>query len=197
MITTKTTIPWWRPETGAEEREMVLRVLDSNYLNDGDVTTEFERRMAARLGARHAVAVTSGTTAIFLALVAAGVAAGDEVIVPDLTFIATANAATLTGATPVLVDVDPGTLNMAPDAFAGAITGRTKAVVPVHVSGRAAPLEHILPLARDRGVVVIEDAAEALFSSHAGRYLGTFGQIGRASCRERGESVGARGEVKA
>ena len=178
MITTKTTIPWWRPETGAEEREMVLRVLDSNYLNDGDVTTEFERRMAARLGARHAVAVTSGTTAIFLALVAAGVAAGDEVIVPDLTFIATANAATLTGATPVLVDVDPGTLNMAPDAFPGAITGRTKAVVPVHVSGRAAPLEHILPLARDRGVVVIEDAAEALFSSHAGRYLGTFGRAG-------------------
>jgi len=84
-MTTATRIPWWRPETGSEEREMVLGVLESNYLNDGDVTTDFERRMAAALGARHAVAVTSGTTAIFLSLAAIGVQHGDEVVVPDVT----------------------------------------------------------------------------------------------------------------
>jgi perosamine synthetase len=171
-------IPWWRPETGDEEREMVLRVLASNYLNDGDVTTEFERRMAAALGARYAVAVTSGTAAIFLALAALGVRHGDEVIVPDVTFIATANAVTLTGATPVFVDVDPGTMTLDPDRFEQAITLRTKAVVPVHVSGRAAGIERILEVANRRGVAVVEDAAEALRSRHRGRCLGTFGRAG-------------------
>ena len=119
-------IPWWQPETGDEEREMVLRVLASNYLNDGDVTTEFERRMAAALGARFGVAVTSGTSALFLSLAALGVGKGDEVIVPDITFIATANAVTLAGATPVFVDIDPHTLTIDPGAFERAITARTR-----------------------------------------------------------------------
>jgi perosamine synthetase len=178
-VTTATRqIPWWRPETGVEEREMVLRVLESNYLNDGDVTNEFERRMAAALGAHHGVAVTSGTSAIFLALVALGVRHGDEVVVPDVTFIATANAVTLAGATPVLVDIDPATLGMDPDAFARAITPKTKAVVPVHVSGRAAAIDRIIDIANARGIVVVEDAAEALRSRHHGRCLGTFGRAG-------------------
>jgi len=177
-MTTATRIPWWRPETGSEEREMVLGVLESNYLNDGDVTTEFERRMAMALGARHAVAVTSGTTAIFLSLAALGVQHGDEVVVPDVTFIATANAVTLAGATPVFVDIDPATLGMDPDGFARAITPRTKAVVPVHVSGRAAGIDRILDIAGARGIPVVEDAAEALRSKHRGRCLGTFGRSG-------------------
>ena len=172
------TIPWWHPQMTGGEEARVLDVLRSNYLNDGEVTTEFERRMAATFGAAHAVATTSGTTAIYLALAAAAVGVGDEVIVPDLTFIATANAVTLTGATPVLVDVDPVTLNMAPKAVERAITARTKAVVPVHVSGRAADLEALLTLAKARGIAVVEDAAEALFSKHAGRCLGTFGLAG-------------------
>src|SRR5436190_10811290 len=171
-------IPWWQPETGDEERDMVLRVLASNYLNDGDVTTDFERRMAAVLGSRHAVAVTSGTTAIFLALMAVGVRSGDEVVVPDVTFIATANAVTLAGATPVFVDVDPHTLTMDPDRFEQAITGKTKAVVPVHVSGRAAAIERILEIAAGPDIAVVEDAAEALRSKHRGRVLGTFGIAG-------------------
>jgi perosamine synthetase len=173
-----TSIPWWRPQTGHEEREMVLRVLDSNYLNDGDVTTEFERRLAEILGARYGVAVTSGTAAIFLALAAVGVHSGDEVIVPDVTFIATANAVMLAGGQPVFVDVDPETLTLDPDGFARAITPRTRAVVPVHVSGRAAAIERILSIAGDRGIAVIEDAAEALGSRHRGRCLGTFGRAG-------------------
>jgi len=175
--TTKT-IPWWKPETGVEERDRVLAVLDSNYLNDGDVTTEFEKRMAAALGARFGIGVTSGTTAIFVSLAGVGVGHGDEVIVPDVTFIATANAVTLTGAKPVFVDVDPATLTMSTAAFEAAITPRTRAVVPVHVSGRAAAIERILEIANARGIAVIEDAAEALRSQHRGRCLGTFGRAG-------------------
>src|SRR6185295_1496107 len=143
-----------------------------------DVTTEFERRMAAAFGSRHAVAVTSGTAALFLSLAGLGVGHGDEVIVPDVTFIATANAVTMTGATTVLVDVDPDTLTIDPDACARAITPRTKAVMPVHVSGRAAPIERIVEIAAARGIAVVEDAAEALRSRHRGRCLGTFGDAG-------------------
>lgn len=175
---TSTMVPWWHPEIGADEHQRVLAVLQSNYLNDGDVTTEFESAMARALGARHGVAVTSGTTAIFLALAAVGAGAGDEVIVPDVTFIATANAVVLTGATPVLVDVDPATLTMDPEAFRRAITPRTKAVVPVHISGRAAAIAEIMNIAGQHGIAVIEDAAEALLSRHRDRCLGTFGRAG-------------------
>jgi perosamine synthetase len=178
MKTATKQISWWRPETGDEEREMVLRVLASNYLNDGDVTTEFERQMAAVLDAHHAVAVTSGTAALFLSLAAVGAGHGDEVIVPDVTFIATANAVTLTGATPVFVDVDADTLTMDPEAFANAITPRTRAVVPVHVSGRAAALDRILDIAARRHVDVVEDAAEALGSRYRNKCLGTWGRAG-------------------
>src|SRR4051812_26819498 len=112
-MTVKTkTIPWWHPQMTGGEEARVLEGIRSNYLNDGDVTTAFEARIAALFGASHAVATTSGTTAIFLALAAAGVGQGDEVIIPDVTFIATANAVRLTGATPVLVDIDPATLNV-------------------------------------------------------------------------------------
>ena len=178
MTSTTTAIPWWRPEVGDEERDEVVRVVASNYLNEGDVTAEFERQCADRLGARYAVATTSGTSAIFLALAGLGVGAGDEVIVPDVTFIATANAVTLTGATPVLVDVDPDTLMLDPAAAERAMTPRTRAIVPVHVSGRAAAIERLVDLADARGIHVVEDAAEALQSRHAGRCLGTFGKAG-------------------
>lgn len=163
---------------GGNEYALVRDVLDSNYLNDGDVTTRFEREIARLVGAKHAVGVTSGTAALFLALAALGISHGDEVIVPDLTFIATANAVTLTGATPVLVDVDRSTLNMRPEAFEQAITPRTRAVMPVHVSGRAADLTAIRSIADTHGLAIVEDAAEALMSSKGGRALGTVGIAG-------------------
>ncbi len=171
-------IPWWSPCVTSEDYVLVKKVLDSNYLNEGDFTTDFEQKVANLVGAKHAVATTSGTIAIFLSLVAAGVGFGDEVIVPDITFIATANAVRLAGATPVLVDVDPATLNMAPGAIVSAISARTKAVVPVHVSGRAADMPAILEIANSYGLLVVEDAAEAFMSSLNGRYLGTFGHLG-------------------
>lgn len=171
-------IPWWRPEMTGRELALVIDVIASNYLNEGEVTERFESAIAARCGAQFAVATTSGTTAIFLALVALGVGPGDEVIVPDLTFIATANAVTLAGATTVLADIDPRTLAIAPAAFEAAVTQRTKAVIPVHVSGRGADMSAILAIARRRGLVVVEDAAEAFVSSQSGKALGTLGDAG-------------------
>ena len=173
-----TKIPWWLPQIGSQEYDLVKGVLDSNYINEGDVTAQFERRLAELLGVKHVVTVTSGTAAIALALAGLGIGAGDEVIVPDITFIATANAVTLTGAKPVLVDIDSRTLNIDPEAAARALTSRTKALVPVHVSGRAADIHSLLDLARRHGVFVVEDAAEAFVSRHGDKFLGTFGQAG-------------------
>jgi perosamine synthetase len=171
-------IPWWLPEIGAHEYPLIQEVLKSNYVNEGDVAEEFERRLAALLGVKHVVMATSGTAAITLALMGLGVQSGDEVIVPDITFIATANAAVLAGATPVLVDVDPRTLNIDPEAVCRAITSRTRAIVPVHVSGRAADLSTLLQVAENHGLKVVEDAAEGFVSRHNGRYLGTIGHAG-------------------
>jgi len=171
-------IDFWVPQFGPEEKALVADVIDSGFLNDGDVTSRFERQIAELLGCKHVIATTSGTAAIFLALASAGIEAGDEVLVPDVTFIATANAVSLTGAKPVLVDVDPANLNLDPAAAERAITPRTKAIVPVHVSGRAADISAILEIAKRHGLVVIEDAAEAFLSKHRGKCLGTFGTAG-------------------
>ncbi|SVB90055.1 uncharacterized protein METZ01_LOCUS242909, partial [marine metagenome] len=130
------------------------------------------------VGATYAVGVTNGTSALFLALAALGIGHGDEVVVPDLTFIATANAVTLTGATPVLVDIDPATLTISPEAFEKAITAHTRAVIPVHISGRSADLPAIVAIAKEHGLAVVEDAAEAFASFHDGRALGTIGIAG-------------------
>ena len=171
-------IPWWSPQITNEDFSLVADVLRSNFVNDGEVTEQFEREIARLVGARHAVAVTSGTAALYLSLKALGVGHGDEVIVPDVTFIATANAVTMAGAKAVLVDVDEQTLALSPDACARAITPRTKAIMPVHVSGRAGTITEILNLAKSHELPVVEDAAEALLSGHEGKYLGTLGQAG-------------------
>ncbi len=171
-------LDFWVPQFGPEEKALVADVIDSGFLNDGEVTTRFEGQVADLIGCKHVVATTSGTAAIFLALAGVGIGAGDEVLVPDVTFIATANAVSLTGAKPVLVDIDPQTLNLDPAGAERAITPRTKAIVPVHVSGRAADISAILKIAKRHGLLVIEDAAEAFLSKHSGKCLGTFGSAG-------------------
>jgi perosamine synthetase len=171
-------IAWWTPRICGGERELIDEVLKSNYINDGQVTRSFEQTIAHLLGVKHAVAVPSGTAAITAALRAVGVRAGDEVLVPDITFIATANAVSILGARPVLVDVDERTLNLDPEAMRRAITLRTRAIVPVHVSGRGAAMEDILSIAGAKGIPVVEDAAEGFRSRYKGCYLGTFGIAG-------------------
>jgi len=171
-------LPWWQPQLMGNEWPVVQRVLESQYINEGDVTTEFENQIAKLIGAKHAIATTSGTTAIFLGLAALGIGHGDEVLVPDVTFIATANAVTLAGATPVLVDVAAESLNLCLVSAEKALTSQTKGIVPVHVSGRGADMRAIMQFAQAHRLCVVEDAAEALLSQHHGRYLGTFGHAG-------------------
>lgn len=172
-------VPWFRPETGPEEREAILKVLEGNYLNDGALTREFERAAAAALGADHAVAVTSGTAAISLALLACGVKAGDTVLVPDLTFIATANAVRLFGGNVKLVDVEPTRLVVTAEALEAAIDPTVKAVVTVDVNGRLPDYAAIHALCKRRGLALVCDAAEAFGSARGGKRAGTFGD---ASC---------------
>lgn len=171
-------IPWLLPQIGKKEKKLIVEVLKSRYLNDGQYARMFEEKVCNLIGCKYALAVTSGTAAIFLALKALGVGEGDEVIVPDLTFIATANAVSLCGAKPVLVDVESSTLTLDPVAFEKAITKNTKAVVPVHVSGRSADMESILKIARKNNIPVVEDAAEAFMSKHKNKFLGTLGKAG-------------------
>ena len=169
------TIPWWHPVLGDEEARAVAEVIASGFPNDGEVTDRFAARIAAIADSAHGVGVSSGSAAIYCALVACGVAPGDEVIVPDLTFVATANAVLLTGAKPVLADVRLQDFTLDRDAVEAALTPRTRAIVPVHVNGRGGSIEEIVELADDRGLAVVEDAAEALGSRLAGRPLGSFG----------------------
>jgi perosamine synthetase len=171
-------ISWWSPEMTGNELPLLKKVIDSNFLNDGEVTEQFAQTIAKLTGAKFGTGVTSGTAAIYLSLVALGIGHGDEVIVPDMTFIATANAVSMAGAVPVLVDVDSSTLNISVGALEAAVTAKTKAVVPVHVSGRAADMENILRVCHEHGLAVVEDAAEGFRSRHNGRHLGTFGQTG-------------------
>jgi perosamine synthetase len=171
-------IPWFAPQVDARERELVLAVLDSGYLNDGGVTREFERRVAELVGVRYCVGVTSGTAALALALMAAGIGPGDEVLVPDLTFIATANAVRLAGAAVKLVDVCPDRFTIDPEKAAEAIGPRTRAIIPVDVNGRAPDYDALARLAAERGLRIICDAAEALGSIWKGRPLGAFGDAG-------------------
>src|ERR1700728_1976135 len=146
----------------------VSRVLESGQFIGGKEVAALEEEFASYCGARHGVAVNSGTSALHLALLAAGVGPGDEVITVPFTFIASVAAVIYTGARPVLVDIDPRTFNMNPAAIESAITPRTKAILPVHLYGHPADMDPIMDIARRHNLIVIEDAAQA----HGAKYKG-------------------------
>ena len=173
--------------------EAVLRVLDSTQFILGEEVVAFEREFAAYCGTADAIGVNSGTSALHLALLAAGIGPGDEVITVPFTFVATAAAIVYTGATPVFVDIDPGTFTMAPGAIEQVITPRTKAIMPVHLYGHAADMDPILDIARRRGLVVIEDAAQAHGATYKGRPCGSIGAMAAFSFYP-GKNLGAYGE---
>jgi dTDP-4-amino-4,6-dideoxygalactose transaminase len=156
------------PAVGDEEIEAVTETLRSGWLTTGPRTAELERRFAEYVGAGHALAVTSGTAAMHLALVALGVGTGDEVITTPITWPATANVIVHTGATPVFADVRESDLNIDPEAVARLVTPRTKAVLPVHLAGQPADLDPLWEL----GLPVVEDAAHAVESAYRGRKIG-------------------------
>lgn len=174
----KETIPWFHPEIGIEEEEEVIRVLRSGYINDGKLARDLEDQIAKFLGVAFCTVVTSGTVALALSLMALGVKAGDEVIVPDFTFIATANAVSLTGARVKLVDIESDRLTIDVQKVEEAIHSKTKAVIAVDVNGRAPDYCSLEAICQKHGVGLICDSAEAFGSQSENRFLGTYGDVG-------------------
>lgn len=172
-------IPVSAPNLSGHELEYVIDCVRSGWVSSrGDYLLRFEQEFARSVGVPHAVAVSSGTAALHLALVSWGIGPGDEVIVPDLTFAATANAVIHAGARPVLADVSPGALTLDPDAVERAITPRTRAVLPVHLFGQPADMTALSQIAARRGLLIIEDAAEALGSRIGDQAAGAVGDAG-------------------
>lgn len=165
-------IPITRPWLGSEEARAVAGALEDRWVGQGPRVAEFERRLATRVGASQAVAVSSGTTALHLALVVANLGPDDEVIVPALSFIATANAVRMVGARVVFADVDPVTLNLDPDDVARRITPRTRGLIVAHQLGLPADLDRLGDLASEHGLTLIEDAACALGSTWRDKPIG-------------------------
>lgn len=177
IASTRMNIPITKPMFGEDEERAVVEVLQSGWVVQGPKVAAFERLVAAYVGMPEAVATSSCTTALHLALVLLGIGPGDEVIVPSFTFIATANVVCYTGATPVFVDIDPQTYNLDPDSIKAAITSRTKAIMPVHQIGLAADMDRINTVASLHGLAVIEDAAPALGATYKGQRVGGLGNI--------------------
>lgn len=171
-------VSWWCLEMGESESQAAAEAIRGRCVSQGEITASLEKELARALGCGHVVATTSGSVALLMSMMALGVGPGDEVIVPDRTWIATAHAAHILGAKVVLVDVREDLPCLCPDALERAITPATKAIVPTHLCGRNGAIREALDAAEQRGIAVIEDACQAFASLHEGRPLGTFGLAG-------------------
>lgn len=171
-------VQWWRTSFGEEEIREIGDAIRAEHISQGPLTAEFEARFAAALDVPYAVATTSGSVALLMALMALGIGPGDEVIVPNRTFIATAHAALLLGSEVVLIDVRADIPVLDPARLEDAITPRTKAILPVHLNGRGADMQVVNTVAKEHGIGVIEDACQALFSKNQAGFLGTLSDIG-------------------
>jgi perosamine synthetase len=168
-------IPVSKPYIGEAEKQAVMEVLDSGMLAQGPRTAKFEERFAQACGVKHAVATSSGTTALHIALLAHGIGEGDEVITTPFTFIASANSILFTGAKPVFVDIQPDTFNLDPGLIERAITPKTKAIMPVHLYGYVCDMDALQAIADKHGLIIIEDACQAVGASYKDKKAGSFG----------------------
>jgi len=171
-------IPVYEPVLGADVRRNVLECIESNWISSrGEFVDRFEREFAVFVGTKHAASVCNGTVALHLALLALGVGPGDEVIVPTFTYVASVNAISYVGATPVFVDSIADTWQPDPDDIRRKLTPRTKCIIVVHLYGQPAAMDAIMPIAGDHGIAVVEDCAEAIGSRIGTRHVGTFGDV--------------------
>jgi len=164
-----------KPQIGEEEKKAVLEVLDSGMIAQGPRVKAFEEAFAAMCGVKHAIATTSGTTALHVSLLANGIGEGDEVITSPFTFIASANAVLYTGARPVFIDIDRTTYNIDSALIEAAITPRTKAILPVHLFGLSCDMDPIMKIAQKHNLAVIEDACQSHGATYKGKRVGSFG----------------------
>jgi len=168
-------IPAAKPIIGDDERAAVDRVLKSGMLAQGPEVAAFEEEFSKHVGGRHCVAMNSGTSALHLAFIAAGIERGDEVIVPSFSFAATANSVALAGGVPVFADIDPKTFNIDPDHAESLITSKTKAIMPVHLYGHIAAMDRFNEIGKKHGILILEDAAQGHLASLNGKNSGEFG----------------------
>lgn len=189
-------VPLLRPYFDSDEIKEIQKVLASGWVSQGPEAKLFEEMVAKYLGIKRAIAVTNCTSALHLALLCLGISRGDEVLVADYTFPATAHAVLYCGAKPVFVDVNPGTYNMDPEKIEEKITERTRAIIPVHAFGQPAEMDRIMLVAQEHGLKLVEDAACAMGAKYRGKYAGTIGDLGCFSFHARkGITTGEGGMI--
>ncbi|WP_179368518.1 DegT/DnrJ/EryC1/StrS family aminotransferase [Candidatus Nitrosotenuis sp. DW1] len=171
-------VPFFSQDITNEDKKAVISALASPLLTDGPILRKFENDFRVFTGSKYTVGVSNATAALHLSLKALGIGKNDEVLIPDMTFVATASAVLLTGATPVLVDVNDDDLNISVKSIENSLTSKTKAVIPVHFAGRACNMKKIMEIARKNNLRVIEDCAHAIGAKYDGKHVGTFGDAG-------------------
>ena len=171
-------VPFFTPYISKEDKKVVNNALDSVLLTVGPMLSKFESHFCKFTGSKHAIGVSSATAALHMSLKSAGVGSGDEVIVPDITFVATANAVLMTGATPVLVDVDKHDFTISIDSIRKSISRKTKSIIPVHFAGKSCQMDQIMSIAKKNNLSVIEDCAHAIGTKFKKKHVGTMGDFG-------------------
>ncbi|NDB92738.1 MAG: DegT/DnrJ/EryC1/StrS family aminotransferase, partial [Nitrososphaeria archaeon] len=171
-------VPFFAPEITDQDRKIVFDALKSPLLTDGPILRKFEARFSSYIGSKYAIGVSNATSALHLSLRALGIGKGDEVIIPDMTFVATASSVILAGAIPVLADINVDDLNISPSSIKKNLTTKTKAIIPVHFAGKSCDMNAIRQIAKKHDLFIIEDCAHALGTRFNGRHVGTFGDAG-------------------
>lgn len=178
ILLKKSKVPFFVPNISADDRKAVIDALKSPLLTDGPKLREFESTFAKFTGAKYAIGVSNATSALQLTLKSLGIKKGDEVIVPDITFVATVNAVLLCNATPVLVDVQKEDLNISIESVKNSITKKTKLILPVHMAGKVCKINEIIKIAKHNDLLVLEDCAHAIGARTEGKHVGMFGNAG-------------------
>jgi len=171
-------VPFFVPSITDTDKTAVMNALDSPLLTDGPKLRQFEKDFSKFTGVKYAIGVSNGTAALHLALKSLNLKKNDEIIIPDLTFVATANAVLLAGATPVLSDVDLDDMNISPASIEENISPRTKAILPVHLAGKSCKINKIINIAKSHNIPILEDCAHAIGTKYNGKHVGTFGKAG-------------------